>query len=140
MDREAVLAKGKPGVGRLDAPIRRLSALAYSGRLQAARTMSQRAVDMARQAAQKERAACYEAGAALREAFSGMRPRQGVARWRHSSFQGPGCRVRCGICFGSRGRFFRGRKHSPTIWRQRFPEDTAVRFNYVCQRFAHLSP
>ena len=33
-----------------------------------------------------KRAALYETGAAVWEAFSGMRLRQGGARWRHSSF------------------------------------------------------
>jgi eukaryotic-like serine/threonine-protein kinase len=43
--------------------------LAYHGRLQQARVMSQRAVDFAQQSGQREKAAGFEAGAALREAF-----------------------------------------------------------------------
>ena len=46
-------------------------ALAYSGRLQQARRMSQRAVELAQQAGQRESAALYETGAALQESFSG---------------------------------------------------------------------
>ena len=44
---------------------------AYFGRLQEARMLTRRAVDMERQAHQPERAAMYEAGAAVREAFFG---------------------------------------------------------------------
>src|SRR4029077_3587976 len=45
--------------------------LAYSGHLEEARRMSQRAADLARQADQRETAALYETDAALREAFLG---------------------------------------------------------------------
>ena len=46
-------------------------ALAYFGRLQQARKMSQRAVEIAQQAGKKESAALYETAAALREALYG---------------------------------------------------------------------
>jgi eukaryotic-like serine/threonine-protein kinase len=46
-------------------------ALAYSGRLKEAMTMSQRSVDLAEQSNQREKAALYEVPGALREAFFG---------------------------------------------------------------------
>jgi serine/threonine protein kinase/tetratricopeptide (TPR) repeat protein len=48
--------------------------LAYSGRLQQARLLSQRAVQLAQQAGQRESAALYQTGAALQEGFSGNAP------------------------------------------------------------------
>jgi hypothetical protein len=56
MRREAALAKGKPGAEDWMSHLQAL-VLARSGHLQQARTMSRRAVELARQAAQPERAA-----------------------------------------------------------------------------------
>ena len=47
------------------------TALAYSGQLKQARTLTQRAIDQGMQAAQPERASLWEAGESMREAFSG---------------------------------------------------------------------
>jgi eukaryotic-like serine/threonine-protein kinase len=53
-------------------------ALAYTGHLQKAKMLTQRAVDQAMQVAQPERAGLWQAGGALREAFFGdSAPSQG---------------------------------------------------------------
>jgi len=70
MEREAAQARGNPGVEDWMSNSEGL-VLAYSGHLEEARRMSQRAADLARQADQRETAALYETDAALREAFLG---------------------------------------------------------------------
>ena len=70
MAREAAQAQGKPGVEDRMSNSESL-VLAYSGHLQEARKMSQRAADLARQADHQGAAAVYETDAALREALFG---------------------------------------------------------------------
>jgi len=70
MERVAAQARGKLGVEDLMSDSESL-VLAYSGHLEQARKMSQRAADLARQADHRERAALYETDAALAEAFFG---------------------------------------------------------------------
>jgi tetratricopeptide (TPR) repeat protein/predicted Ser/Thr protein kinase len=70
MAREAAQAQGKPGVEDWMSNSESL-VLAYSGHLQEARKMSQRAADLARQADHQDAAAVYETDAALREALFG---------------------------------------------------------------------
>jgi eukaryotic-like serine/threonine-protein kinase len=73
MELGAALGRGKGGA---DADISNHEAfvLAYAGRLQQARMMSRRAVDLAQQSGQREKAALFEVGAALPEAFFGNAP------------------------------------------------------------------
>jgi DNA-binding winged helix-turn-helix (wHTH) protein/tetratricopeptide (TPR) repeat protein len=68
MEREVALSRGKSGAEDMLSD-KEAFALAYSGHLQLARRMSQRAVDLARQTGHRERAASYQIGAALQEAF-----------------------------------------------------------------------
>src|SRR5207247_2528469 len=70
MEREAARARRRSGAETWISN-KEAFALAYSGHLQQARSMSRRAVDQARQTAQRERAGLWEAGAAVREAFFG---------------------------------------------------------------------
>jgi DNA-binding winged helix-turn-helix (wHTH) protein/tetratricopeptide (TPR) repeat protein len=70
MERVAAQAGGKPGVEDWMSDSEAL-VLAYSGHLEEARKMSQRAADLARQADKRETTALYETDAALREAFFG---------------------------------------------------------------------
>src|ERR1700676_151870 len=70
LERVAARARGRSG-GENWISAREAFVLAYSGRLQQARSMSRRAVDQAQEAAQRERASLWEAGAAVREAFFG---------------------------------------------------------------------
>ena len=106
-------------------------ALAYSGHLQEARIASRRAVDHARQAGQQERAGLWEAGASLREAFFGNAAEAkkhaaaalAVSRDREMEYG-------AGVALALSG----DRRHAQQLaddLEKRFPEDTAVRFNYL---------
>ncbi len=70
MEQAAAVAQGKPGVEDwlLD---EQAMALAYTGRRQQARSLSRRAIDMAKQGSHQEKAAIFEAGVAVTEAFFG---------------------------------------------------------------------
>jgi len=70
MGREVAKTRGVPGVEDWMSNNEGL-VLAYSGRLNEARSRSQRAIDLARQGDQRELTALYETDAALREAFFG---------------------------------------------------------------------
>lgn len=70
MEQEAARARERSG-GETWISNKESFALAYSGHLQQARSMSHRAVEQAQPAAQRERAGLWEAGAAVREAFFG---------------------------------------------------------------------
>jgi tetratricopeptide (TPR) repeat protein len=106
-------------------------ALAYSGRLQQARSMSQRAVDSARQAAQRERAGLWEAGAAVREAFFGNASESG--KWAMAALQLSRDReVEYGAAFAlALSGGFSGPQTLAADLERRFPEDTSVRFSYL---------
>jgi tetratricopeptide (TPR) repeat protein len=68
MERASAAGQARSGLDSV-IPYYEAFTLAYYGRLQQARAMSQRAVDFAQQSGQREKAAGFEAGAALREAF-----------------------------------------------------------------------
>ena len=94
MDRAVGLARGKRRAEHWMAHEEAL-ALARSGRLQAARRSSSRAVDLALQEGERETAAAYQAAravweAALRECRRSEKECHGRAR----AFEGPGCRIR----------------------------------------------
>jgi serine/threonine protein kinase/tetratricopeptide (TPR) repeat protein len=105
--------------------------LAYSGHLQQARTMTRRAVDMARQAHQPERAAMYEAGAAVREAFFGN---ASEARRRAKAAlelsKGRDAEYGAAFALGFSGDIA-GSQALASDLEKRFPEDTCVRFTYL---------
>jgi tetratricopeptide (TPR) repeat protein len=79
MERYAALGKGKSGAEDWITN-HQAFAVAYTGQLQKARTLSRRAVDLGRQSAKPEMAALAEAGAAVREASFGnaAKARQGA--------------------------------------------------------------
>jgi eukaryotic-like serine/threonine-protein kinase len=114
-------------------------ALAYSGHLEQARTMSRRAVDQAQQAGQHERAAQWEAGAAVREAWFGNSSeakQRAAAALRISKDR----EAEYGAAFAlavlgdsSQAQALADRMES------RFPEDTSVRFNYLPTLRARLA-
>jgi DNA-binding winged helix-turn-helix (wHTH) protein/tetratricopeptide (TPR) repeat protein len=130
MQRAVALAEGRSGAEHWLAA-REACVLAYSGRLQEARTMSRHAVDSAEQVGQRERAATYMAGAAVREALFGNRTdaRQSAT----SALQLSKSRdVEYGAAFalamsGDRLRTL------PLIedLESHFPEDTFVKFTYA---------
>ena len=130
MDRAAALAKDKPGVEDWMLHSQALVE-ARSGRLQAATTMSRRAVEIARQAGQKESAASYEAGEAVWEALFGNAPaarRSASAALELSN----GRDVEYGTAFALAvaGDLQRARSLAADL-QKRFPEDTSVQFNYL---------
>jgi serine/threonine protein kinase len=130
MAQAVALAQGKPGVE--DWVFDEESfALAYSGHLQQARSISRRAVAMAQQAAHKEKAALYEAGAAVREAFFGNAPearRSAMAALEFSKDRD----VEDGAAFALAlaGDAARSQTLADDL-EKRFPEDTSARFIYV---------
>ncbi len=106
MDRAVALARGKRRAEHWMAHEQAL-ALARSGRLQAARRSSNRAMDLALQEGEREAAASYQAARAVWEAVCGnaaeaKRNAHGGA----GAFEWPGCRIRRRPCPGSFGRFF----------------------------------
>jgi serine/threonine protein kinase/tetratricopeptide (TPR) repeat protein len=130
MEQAVVLAQGKPGAEDRVFD-EEAFALAYSGRLQEARGISRRAVELARQADHKEEAAIYEAGAALREAFFGNAPearRSAMTALELSS----GRDVEYGAAFALAlsGDSSRSQTLADDL-EKGFPEDTSVRFIYV---------
>ena len=112
---------------------------AYSGRLGNAREFSRRAVTSAERSGQFETAAANEAAAALREALLGSaaeaRQRAGAAL-RLS----PGRAVQYGaaLALSLAGDVSRSQELADDLGR-RFPEDTAVQFNYLPTLRAQLA-
>jgi serine/threonine protein kinase/predicted Zn-dependent protease len=114
-------------------------AMAYSGHLQRARGMSQRAVDVAQQSGQRERAAGFEAGAALREAFfqnASAATRNAAAALELSKDR----EAEYGAAFAL--ALAGDSKRAQTLTddlEKRFPEDTCVKFEYVPELRAVLA-
>ena len=130
MDRATAAAKGKPGVE--DWMLHSQSLVeARLGRSQAATSLSRHAVDMARQAGQKESAASYQAAEAVWQALFGNTPaarRSANAALDLSS----GRDVEYGVAFALAVAGVL--PHAQSLARNlqtRFPEDTAVQFNYL---------
>ena len=114
-------------------------AMAYSGHLQRARTMSQRAADGAQQSGQRERAAGFEAGAALREAFfenASAATRSAAAALELSKDR----EAEYGAAFALAvtGDSKRAQTLTDDL-EKRFPEDTCVKFEYVPELRALLA-
>ncbi len=130
MERAAALGKGKPGAEDWVAD-HQAFVLAYSGRLEQARSMSQHAVDLARPAAQPERAGLYEVPAALREGFFGN-----AAEARRSAMAAlalsKGLYVEFGAAFalGLSGDSARSQILADNL-ESRFGEDTSARFSHL---------
>ena len=130
MEREVALAQGRPGAEDWISHSQAL-VLARSGRLQLARRMSQRAVDLAEQSAQRERAALYETAIATWGAFSGNEAearRSAMAALELSK----GRDVEYGTAFALAlsGDFSQPQALANDL-EKRFPEDTLVRFTYL---------
>jgi eukaryotic-like serine/threonine-protein kinase len=130
MEREAAQAQGKPGVEDSMANSQGF-VLAYSGHLEEARKMSQRAAALARQADHQETTALYEMGAAMREALFGNAPE---ARQRAMAAVGlsKSRDVEYGVAFALAlsGASSRSQTLADDLSR-RFPEDTTVGFTYI---------
>jgi eukaryotic-like serine/threonine-protein kinase len=105
--------------------------LAYSGHLKQARTMTRRAIDLARQAHQQDKAAMFEAGGAVREAFFGNAPearKNAKAAVELSKSRD----VEYGASFSLAVSGDRpGSQALVKDLEKRFPEDTCVKFTYL---------
>jgi tetratricopeptide (TPR) repeat protein len=130
MDRIAALAKGKQGTEQRLTHAEALS-LARSGRLAAARLLSNRAVDLAMQAGDYETAASYRAARGVWEAVCGNAAEarsSATAALRLS--KGRDLEYASGL-----GLAFSGDSSQPEALagdlEKRFPEDTFVKFTYV---------
>ena len=130
MEREGAQARGKSGVEDSMANSQGF-VLAYSGHLEEARKMSQRAAALARQADHQETTALYETEAALREAFFGnalpARQRAIAALGLSTSRD-----VEHGVAFALAlsGDSSRSQTLADDLSR-RLSEDTTVRFTYI---------
>ena len=130
MERAAAQARGKPEVE--DWMIHSAALVeARSGRVQSARRMSRRAVEMAQQAGQKERAATYQAGEAVWEAWFGNAPegrRNAMAALDLS--KGRDVTYGAALALALAGDLPRAQALTSDL-EKRFPEDTSVQFNYL---------
>jgi tetratricopeptide (TPR) repeat protein len=107
------------------------TALAFSGQLDQARMMTNRAVQLARQANQPERAAMYEAGTAVREAFYGdtlEARRDALAALALSD--GRDVEWGAALVYALSGDFPESQRLATDLER-RFPNDTYVRMVYL---------
>ena len=130
MQQAVAHAKGKPDMEDWLTDQQGLT-LAYGGRLKEARETAGRAVEMARRSSQQDRAAAWEAGMAVWSALVGDQPtaRAGatavLARSRSRDTQ-------YGAAFAlALSGETRESKAAADDLERRFPEDTAVRFNYL---------
>ncbi len=130
MEREAARARARSG-GENWISAREAFVAAYSGHLQNARIISNRAVAQAQQVGQPERGALWAAGAAIREAQFGNK--QAATEWAHSALDLSTDRdVEYGSALAL--AIVGDSSHAQTLTDQiekQFPEDTAVRFNYL---------
>ena len=129
MERAAARARARPQADNWISS-KEAFALAYSGHLQQARSMSRRAVDQAQQAGQWERAGQWEAGAAVQEAFFGYASdarKKAMAALELSKDR----EAEYGAAFAlALSGDFRSQALADDLER-RFPEDASVRFSYL---------
>jgi eukaryotic-like serine/threonine-protein kinase len=130
MEREAALPREKPGVDDWMSNAEAFVS-AYSGHLEEARKMSQRAADLARKAERRDTEALYEADAAMREALFGnalaARQRAGDAV---ELSEGRDVEYGAAFALALSGDSSRSQGLTEDLSR-RFPQDTIVRFTYV---------
>ena len=130
LERQATLAKGKPGVEDWISHLEALF-LARAGRLEAARQSARQAIELASAAGQGERAAVRETAVAVWEAWYGNTAAAKrhamhvleIANGRHVSYA-------VALALAIAGERSRVEAIADSL-ASRFPEDTSVRFNYV---------
>jgi serine/threonine protein kinase/tetratricopeptide (TPR) repeat protein len=130
MDRAFGLARGKPKAEHWMAHEEALS-LARSGRLQAARRSSNRAIDRALQEGERESAASYQAARAVCEALYGNAveaKRNAMAALKLSN--GRDVEYAAGLALAFLGDSSRSQPLADDL-ETRFPEDTFVKFTYL---------
>ena len=130
MERAAARARERSG-GDTWISNKEAFALAYTGHLQKANMLTQRAADQAMQVAQPERASLWQAGGALREAFFGDAPqaRAGATiTLQHANNRE--IEYGAALALVISGDSSRAQELADDLER-RFPEDTVVRGSYV---------
>jgi tetratricopeptide (TPR) repeat protein len=129
MDRIVLLARGKPGAEHMVHA--EALALARSGRLQAARQSSNRAVDLALQKGAREEAGSYRAARAVWEAAYGnaIEAKKGAMAALELS-KGRDVLYAAGLALGLAEDSAESEALAGDL-EKRFPEDTFVRFTYV---------
>ena len=130
MERAVGLARGKPRAEHWMVHAEAL-ALARSGRLQAARRSSSRAVDLALQEGEREAAASYQAARAVWEglyANAAEAKRNALAALALSS--GRDVKYAAGLALAFAGDSSRSQPLADDL-EKRFPEDTFAKFTYV---------
>jgi tetratricopeptide (TPR) repeat protein len=129
MARSANRARNRSGSGTWVAD-KEASVLAYSGRLNEARVLTQRAIDQGLQAAQPERAALWMAGESLREAFFGN-----TSQARKEAYDALKLSNSSEVVYGAAlALAITGDSHAQSLaddLEKRFPENTIVRFSYI---------
>jgi serine/threonine protein kinase/tetratricopeptide (TPR) repeat protein len=130
MERQVTVARDRPDSEDWMTHSQALVA-AYSGRLQLARSLSRRAVDLARQSGQHERAATFEGAAALYESLLGSAA-EAKARAKAALDLSRGREVEYAVAFALArpGSSEQSQKLASDLNR-RFPEDTLVQFQYL---------
>jgi tetratricopeptide (TPR) repeat protein len=130
MDRIAALAKGKQVAEHRVTHAEALS-LARSGRLAAARLLSNRAVDLAMQAGEDETAASYRAARGVWEAVYGNAAEgKSSATAALKLSKGRDLEYASGLGLAFSGASSQARELAADL-EKRFPEDTFVKFTYV---------
>jgi tetratricopeptide (TPR) repeat protein len=130
MDRAVARAKGKRGAEHRLAHADAL-ALARSGRIQAARSSSSRAVDLASQEGDREEAASYRAARAVWEAFFGNAAEGKRSAMTALEFsKGRDVQYAAGLALALSGDSARSEALAGDL-EKRFPEDTFVKFAYA---------
>jgi tetratricopeptide (TPR) repeat protein len=124
------LARGKHGAEHTMAHAEAL-ALARSGRLQAARRSSNRAIDLARQEGGREAAASYQAARAVWEAVCGNAAEgKRIAMAALELSKGRDVQYAAGLALALSGGSSRSEALAGDL-EKRFPEDTFVKFTYA---------
>jgi serine/threonine protein kinase/tetratricopeptide (TPR) repeat protein len=130
MDQLAALAKGRSGAEHWMAHEEAL-ALARSGRIQAARRSSRRAVNLALQGGQHEAAASYQAAHAVWEAaYGNAAEAKGSAMAALELSNGRDVQYSAGLAMALAGDFSRSIALAGDL-EKRLPEDTFVKFSYT---------
>jgi len=107
------------------------SVLAYSGHLQRARIMSQRAIDLARRKGRREAAAQHQAGAAMREVLLGnMAEARRLVAPAHGFSNGRDAEYGAALALALAGDSSQPQTLADDL-AKRFPEDTLVKFSYL---------
>jgi serine/threonine protein kinase/tetratricopeptide (TPR) repeat protein len=131
MHQAVAMVRGKRGVAEHRVANAEALALAHSGRLQNARRVSSRAVDMALQEGQRETGATYQAAAAVWEALYGNAAEaKKIALGSLALANGRDVQYAAGLALAFSGETSRSEALAGDL-EKRFPEDTFAKFTYV---------